>query len=194
MIADDLTGFTRFPKVPEVPYNQGVKRRPEKGENADAEDFARAMADVVRLKPDPRGRVRTAPRIDPPRAATTSNSSSARQDADDESEAAFVARGVDRRELRKLKRGDDAPGNRLDLHRKTAAEAVASVKRFIDASRRLHRSVCIVHGRGLHSEGNVAILKSRVRECLRSHPAVLAYADAPPNDGGPGAVYVLLRN
>ncbi|OFV93769.1 MAG: hypothetical protein A3G76_03670 [Acidobacteria bacterium RIFCSPLOWO2_12_FULL_65_11] len=40
---------------------------------------------------------------------------------------------------------------------------------------------------------NIAILKSRVRECLRRHPAVLAYADAPRGDGGTGAVYVLLR-
>jgi len=36
-------------------------------------------------------------------------------------------------------------------------------------------------------------LKSRVRALLRAHPAVLAFADAPNTDGGPGAVYVLLR-
>jgi len=51
----------------------------------------------------------------------------------------------------------------------------------------------VVHGRGLHSAGNVAVLKSRVRALLRAHPAVLAFADAPNTDGGPGAVYVLLR-
>jgi DNA-nicking Smr family endonuclease len=45
----------------------------------------------------------------------------------------------------------------------------------------------------LHSEGNAPILKTRVREYLRSQPAVLAYADAPASDGGSGAVYVLLR-
>jgi DNA-nicking Smr family endonuclease len=39
----------------------------------------------------------------------------------------------------------------------------------------------------------VPILKTRVRACLRQHPAVLAYADAPRTDGGAGAVYVLLR-
>jgi DNA-nicking Smr family endonuclease len=51
----------------------------------------------------------------------------------------------------------------------------------------------VVHGRGLHSAGNVAILKSRVRAALREHPAVLAFTDAPRTDGGQGAVYVLLR-
>ena len=39
----------------------------------------------------------------------------------------------------------------------------------------------------------VSVLKARVRAALRSHPSVLAYADAPPSDGGTGAVYVLLR-
>jgi hypothetical protein len=43
------------------------------------------------------------------------------------------------------------------------------------------------------SPGGVAVLKARVRGDLRSHPAVLAYADAPPSAGGAGAVYVLLR-
>jgi DNA-nicking Smr family endonuclease len=77
----------------------------------------------------------------------------------------------------------------------TAADACASVKRFIENSRHGgHRCVCIVHGRGLHSEGKTSILRARVRAYLRSHRSVLAYADAPRTDGGAGAVYVLLRN
>ena len=50
------------------------------------------------------------------------------------------------------------------------------------------------HGRGLHSKGNPPILKTRVREALRSHRSVLVYTDAPVPDGGSGAVYVLLRS
>jgi DNA-nicking Smr family endonuclease len=108
-------------------------------------------------------------------------------------EESYVAPGVDRRELRRIKRGEYAPGCRLDLHAQTAAEAVANVKGFIDSRRHRDRCVCIVHGRGLHSKGNVSVLKARVREYLRRHAAVLAYSDAPRNDGGSGAVYVLLR-
>jgi DNA-nicking Smr family endonuclease len=101
---------------------------------------------------------------------------------------------VDRRELRKLKRGEYPVQGRLDLHGMTAAEARASAGRFIDDSRHLHRRcVCIVHGRGLHSEGKVSVLKSPVRALLKSHRGVLAFADAPSSDGGAGAVYVLLR-
>jgi DNA-nicking Smr family endonuclease len=184
-----------------------VKRRPAQRDRDDdaateAERFARAMDGVRKIAADPRGRVQAPPvvsplrsgqnprRTDPPRPSAPTAAS---EQADDDSATGFAAPGVDRRELRKLKRGDYIPGKRLDLHGMTGAEAVASVTRFIEKSRGLHRCVSIVHGRGLRSAGNVAVLKTRVRACLRQHGAVLAYADAPRNDGGPGAVYVLLR-
>jgi DNA-nicking Smr family endonuclease len=111
----------------------------------------------------------------------------------DDAEEGFVADGVDRRELRRLKRGEHIPGDRLDLHGLTAAQAVTTVQRFIEQGRSRHRCVSIVHGRGLHSADKVSVLKTPVRHWLRHSPAVLAYADAPRTDGGPGAVYVLLR-
>jgi DNA-nicking Smr family endonuclease len=74
------------------------------------------------------------------------------------------------------------------------ADACERTRRYIDASRhRRFRCVCIIHGRGVHSEGGFSKLKQHVRACLRSHPAVLAYVDAPAADGGAGAVHVLLR-
>ena len=156
--------------------------------DADADVFAREMRDVVPLPPDPRGRVRSAPRVSQPRDAPP------RSEQVDGSDDAFVAHGVDRREIRKLKRGEYIVGDCSDLHGMTAAGACARVRRFIENSRHSgHRCVCIVHGRGLHSGGNAPILRTRVREYLRSDRSVLAYADAPSSDGGPGAVYVLLR-
>jgi len=155
---------------------------------ADADAFTREMRDVVRLEPDPRGRVRRVAPISsahhPPRP---------REHAD-KSDSDFVAHGDDRREVRKLKKGEYIVRDRRDLHGMTAADALASVGRFIENSRHSgHRCVCIIHGRGLHSKGNPPILKTRVREYLRSHRSVLAYTDAPASDGGSGAVYVLLR-
>jgi DNA-nicking Smr family endonuclease len=155
---------------------------------ADADAFTREMRDVVRLEPDPRGRVRTVAPIRP-----AHNRPQPREFAD-EPDNDFVAQGVDRREIRKLKKGDYIVRHRRDLHGMTGADALASVGRFIENSRhRGYQCVCIIHGRGLHSTGNPPILKTRVREYLRSHRSVLAYTDAPASDGGPGAVYVLLR-
>ena len=156
--------------------------------SADAEAFALEMRDVVRLEPDPRGRVRSVAPMTRPR-----HSPQPPEDAD-VSDNDFVAPGVDRREIRKLKKGEYLVRDRRDLHGMTGADALASVARFIENSRHArHRCVCIIHGRGLHSEGNRPVLKTRVRKYLRSHPSVLAYTDAPASDGGSGAVYVLLR-
>jgi DNA-nicking Smr family endonuclease len=160
--------------------------KPDAAEDDDA--FALEMRDVVRIEPDPRGRVRNVVPISPPRHSPQ------RTEHADVSDHDFVAHGVDRREMRKLKRGEYIVRGRRDLHGMTGAEAVASVGLFIENSRhRGHRCVCIIHGRGLHSRGNQPILRTRVREHLRSHPLVLAYTDAPASDGGSGAVYVLLR-
>ena len=170
-------------------YNAPVKKR-EQDDASDADAFARAMAkdDVVRLPPDSRGRVRAVPPVTLPPAATPAG------DDDVESDEDFAAPGVDRREIRKLKRGEYVAADRRDLHGMTAAAGCASVKQFLESSRHnRHRCICIVHGRGLRSPGGVAVLKTRVREYLRSHRAVLAFADAPRSDGGAGAVYVLLR-
>lgn len=166
----------------------GTRSRTDAAADADADEFAREMRDVVRIQQDPRGRVRAAPGITAGPAAASPPAPV------DESADAFVAPGVDRREIRKLKRGAYPAGDSRDLHGMTAADAGAVVRQFIESSRRRgHRCICIVHGRGLHSEGHEPILKQRVREYLRSQRSVLAYADAPRSDGGPGAVYVLLR-
>jgi DNA-nicking Smr family endonuclease len=160
--------------------------RPDDASDADA--FTREMADVVRLVHDPRGRIRPARRISAPPAASPPTDLVEGTDED------FTADGVDRREIRKLKRGDYTVEGRLDLHGRTAADACPDVRRFVEQSRRSrHRCVAIVHGRGLHSEGRASILKPRVRACLRSLQSVLAFSDAPRSDGGAGAVYVLLR-
>lgn len=176
------------------PYNDWVKKRagkPGRDDASDANVFAREMADVIPLPRDSRGRIKerlpvTLPVAETPRAGSLGDP--------DEPDDDFAAPGIDRREIRKLKRGEYPVAARRDLHGLKTTEAAASVRRFVDNSRHNgHRCVCIVHGRGLHSEGNASILKARVRECLRTHPAVLAYTNASRSDGGAGAVYVLLR-
>ncbi|HEY0097111.1 MAG TPA: Smr/MutS family protein [Archangium sp.] len=108
-----------------------------------------------------------------------------------------AAPGIDARLLRSLRRGDFTLQGRLDLHGMTQLQAKEAVDRFLTDSRRTHkRCVLIVHGRGLNSPDQVPVLKERMREWLnqkRLGKTVLAFATARPQDGGTGAVYVLLR-
>lgn len=160
-------------------------------EVSEKEEFERAMADVVRLPPDPRVGERSS-RVGRAKALGYQHPAD-REQADAQSDD-FVAPGVNRREIRKLKRGEYAVEGRLDLHGLTAAEAEQRVNRFLQNSRyQRQRCVCIVHGRGLRSPGGTPVLKTRVREWLRGHASVLAFVTAPQADGGDGAVYVLLR-
>lgn len=154
-----------------------------------------AMADVTPLPPDHRVRLRTY-LPPPPRPVEPYRPPPARRRDDDpdetEGDTGWVANGIDRRELRKMRRGQYVPGRRLDLHGLTSREALREVRQFIDLHRRAFRCVAIVHGRGNNSSGR-PVLKVETRAFLRTHPGVLAYTDAPRDDGGSGAVYVLLR-
>jgi len=152
------------------------------------EDFAREMADVVPLADDP-GRVERRPPSYRPRTPSSCAVPSTSAAPDD-----YAADGVDRREIRKLRRGGHTVRARLDLHRMTSAEAGVRVAQFIENSRHArHRCVCVIHGKGLNSAGGTATLRERVREVLMRIPAVLAFAPARASGGGSGAVYILLR-
>ena len=108
-----------------------------------------------------------------------------------------LAPGVDRRLLRRLRRGEYAVQAHLDLHGLRSDEAKVATDAFIrDSQRGGRRCVLIVHGRGLRSKDHVPVLKEKLVVWLshgRIGKQVLAFATARPHDGGAGAVYVLLR-
>jgi DNA-nicking Smr family endonuclease len=107
-----------------------------------------------------------------------------------------LARGVDPAHLRRLRRGEVEVERDLDLHGETAREAraqvAAALRAAYDAGERCLR---VVHGRGLHSPG-APVLKDALLDWLAEPPLaalVLAFASAPPREGGAGALLVLLR-
>lgn len=105
--------------------------------------------------------------------------------------------GTDRNLLRALRRGDFSCQAQLDLHGMTQGEAKQAVEQFlINSQRAKKRCVLIVHGRGLNSKDQIPVLKEGLKGWLsqkRIGKMVLAFATARPQDGGAGAVYVLLR-
>ena len=105
--------------------------------------------------------------------------------------------GLDPRVLRRLRRGDFAWQDHLDLHGMTSETARVAVDRFLADSVALgHRCVLIVHGRGHNSKDQTPVLKERLKSWLargRTARIVLGFTTARPCDGGAGALYVLLR-
>ncbi len=96
--------------------------------------------------------------------------------------------------LRKLRSGGFAVAAEVDLHGLTAIEARAVLRDFI-AEALLHEFSCVrvIHGKGRRSGPRGPVLKNVVNLWLRHCDAVLAFGSARANDGGHGAVYVLLK-
>ena len=77
----------------------------------------------------------------------------------------------------------------VDLHGCTVEQARAAVLQIIQMAKEENQNVIkIVHGKGPE-----AILKTYVNGWLRQHRDVLAFVSAPENQGGTGAVLVLLK-
>ncbi|MGH8308781.1 MAG: Smr/MutS family protein [Steroidobacteraceae bacterium] len=95
--------------------------------------------------------------------------------------------------LRELRRARLRPQAEVDLHGLSAARAERALQDFLrEAIERGLRCVRIVHGKGRHSGTDGPVLKNLVDAALRRTSAVLAFASAPPAEGGTGAVHVLL--
>ena len=87
--------------------------------------------------------------------------------------------------LRKLRRGHWRIDDELDLHGLNRLQAARDLADFLDQGGM--RCVRIVHGKGL------GVLRDMLRATLPARPEVLAFVEAPPGEGGSGAVLVLLK-
>lgn len=109
-------------------------------------------------------------------------------------ELLYTRPGLQHTVIRKLRRGQYAIEAQLDLHGATVAQARERVDAFLNiAQSHGKRCVRIIHGKGNTSAGKLPVLKGKINSWLRQKDEVLAFCSARPNDGGTGAVYVLLK-
>jgi len=103
-------------------------------------------------------------------------------------ELVYLRDGMARETLRKLRRGHWSIQDGVDLHGLNRDQAAAMVVEFLNhCLARGVRCVRIVHGKGL------GILKAKLGKWLPRREEVLAFCQAPANDGGSGALLVLLK-
>ncbi len=99
--------------------------------------------------------------------------------------------------LRKLRKREFSRQDSIDLHGYKRAEAREVVTAFLwESFARNLRCVLVISGRGLNSRDKQPILKEGLVSWLTRSPLkqlVLAFASARSQDGGAGAIYVLLR-
>src|SRR5690606_7391999 len=114
--------------------------------------------------------------------------------ASDHDDTQYLKSGHGTDVLRDLKRGKWIIGASLDLHGSTLEDARERFDRFL-SSCLMHDVKCvrIVHGKGHGSPDGNAVLKTTVRRWLTQLPEVTAYIECSEENGGSGAVQVLLR-
>lgn len=99
------------------------------------------------------------------------------------------------RTLQRLKRGHYAAQDELDLHWADMRQAEVMLREFLNHARQQSLGcVRVIHGKGLHGDSNAPVLKNMVDRLLRHRADVLAFSSAPANQGGTGAVLVLLAS
>jgi len=111
-----------------------------------------------------------------------------------EDKLSFIAPGLQKNVLHKLRKGYFGVDAEIDLHGLTSQEAKQQLINFIfQGVENGCRCVHIIHGKGYRSPDHHPILKNDINVWLRQHKDVLAFCSAAPKDGGTGAVFVLLK-
>ena len=184
--------------------NTGRKRPPDASateEQDDAAMFRAAIGPVRELpaavvppqKPRPRPVPRMAARDDAEALGEFRRAALATDVLEAGDGLSFRRDALSSRVLQRLRRGHYAAQDELDLHHVDALQGEAMLRRFLNESRQAGLGcVRIVHGKGLHSESGVPVIKNLVDRVLRQRADVLAFHSAPPAQGGHGAVLVLM--
>ncbi len=164
--------------------------------------FRQAMADVRRLNNEHTPQSPPKPKPEPRQseadeARVMSDSLSDEFDPIDTEtgeELLFSRTGIQKQVLRKLRQGKFAIEKELDLHGMRVEQARQALSIFLHQCRNNGvRCVRIIHGKGLGSHQKQPVLKGKTNRWLQQRDEVLAFCSARPEDGGTGAVYVLLK-
>jgi DNA-nicking Smr family endonuclease len=107
----------------------------------------------------------------------------------------YLRNGLANTVLRDLRRNRWMIQDEVDLHGLNRDEARHLLTEFL-ADCLLHgrRCVRVIHGKGHGSPQKLSILRQLVRGWLAQRQEILAYCQAKPQDGGEGALLVLLRS
>ncbi len=183
---------------------EAARLEAERKRQAEANLFQRAAGAVKPLREAPR--VLLAPDQPPPIAVqqqldeqrvlheSISDDFDATTLLDVDDALSFRRPGIGTDITRRLRKGEWSIQREIDLHGLRREEARESLAAFMRTAHRDGlRCVRVVHGKGLGSPGKTPVLKGKVQSWLIQKNEVLAFVQARGDDGGAGALVVLLK-
>jgi DNA-nicking Smr family endonuclease len=183
---------------------QAARAEAERRASAEKDLFVRAAGKVeplrpaarVRLVPEPPAPIPVQRQLDDQRvlreAISDEFDASTLLDVDDA--MSFRRPGIGTDVTRKLRRGHWSIQAEIDLHGHRTEDAREALAAFLRESlKQGQRCVRVVHGKGLGSPGKTPVLKGKVHSWLVQKNEVLAFVQARADEGGAGAVVVLLK-
>lgn len=171
-------------------------------QDEDSARFRRAIGEIRRHRSD-RATAARKPPLPQPRQSERDDADVVRtllshpiapEELETGEELYFARPGTSRATMRKLRRGEFVVEAEIDLHGLNTKESLERLTAFFaDAKGAGIRCARIVHGKGLRSPDSRPVLKLQADQWLRRRNDVLGFCSARPEDGGTGAMYVLLQ-
>ncbi len=166
--------------------------------------FQAAIGAVKPLAQPQRATLNPPPPLPLPRQSELDEAAALQQSMSDEMDIAtlldtdemlsFRRPGIGSDVTQKLRRGQWAIQQQIDLHGFRSDEAREALGNFVrEMHKRGLRCVRVIHGKGLGSPGKTPVLKDKVQRWLVQKDEVLAFVQAQPHQGGAGALLVLLK-
>ena len=166
--------------------------------------FQAAIGKVKALEQTPRAQLKGAAPAPIPKQQMLDDEAAVRESVSDEvditslldtdADLSFRRPGVGPDVPQKLRRGVWSIQAQVDLHGLRSDDAREALGKFIrNAHKQGIRCVRVVHGKGLGSPGKAPVLKDKTRRWLVQKSEVLCFVQAPPMQGGKGALLVLLQ-
>lgn len=185
---------------------QAAARRAEdaKAKAAQSNLFQAAIGKVQPLEHLPRAHLKGAAPAPIPKQQMLDDEAAVRESVSDEvditslldtdADLSYRRPGVGPDVPQKLRRGVWSIQAQVDLHGLRSDDAREALGKFIrNAHKQGIRCVRVVHGKGLGSPGKAPVLKDKARRWLVQKSEVLCFVQAPPMQGGTGALLVLLQ-
>lgn len=205
-VKSELNQLKQQLKNAEVEQKIAEQQAKEQAENSDENVFAKAMAGVKPLPPSNQAVIEHPKKgkIDAQILALRAAAEGEMQTDDtllsdtramlnpvgSQQQLSYKIRTLQDKVFDDLKTGKLPWFEAVDLHGCTVEQARTAVLQIIQMAKDEQQTVLkIVHGKG----GDGGVLKTYVNGWLRQHPDVLAFVSAPSNQGGSGAVLVLIK-